>query len=196
MAKISVIYYSAYGHTFDLAQAIEKGAKDAGAETRLRKVKELVPEDIIKANKGMSYGRDLQKGVQEATLDDLTWADGIAFGTPTRFGNTTAQIRNFLDQTGPLWGKGALAGKVAAFFTGASTPHGGHETTILTLSTFAYHHGMLILPMGYTIKGSVDPYGPTYISGDGSKPVGEEEKRLAQEFGKNLAKVAQKLAGK
>jgi NAD(P)H dehydrogenase (quinone) len=196
MAKIAVVYYSAYGHTFDLAKSIENGAKEAGAETRLRKVKDLVPEDIIKSNKGLSYGRDLQKDVREAALDDLEWADGIAFGTPTRFGNTTAQLRNFLDQTGPLWGKGVLAGKVAAFFTGASTPHGGHETTILTLSTFAYHHGMLIMPMGYTIKGSTDPYGPTYISGDGSKPVGEEEKRLAYEFGKNLAKVAQKLAGK
>ncbi len=196
MTKIAVVYYSAYGHTLDLARAIEKGAKEAGAETRLRKVKELVPQDIIKGNKGLSAGYELQKDIAEATLEDLEWADGIAFGTPTRFGNTTAQLRNFLDQTGSLWAKGSLAGKVAAFFTGAATPHGGHETTILTLSTFAYHHGMLIMPMGYTIKGSVDPYGPTYISGDGSKPVGEEEKRLAQEFGKNLAKVSQKLAGK
>ncbi|MCL4558257.1 MAG: NAD(P)H:quinone oxidoreductase [Deltaproteobacteria bacterium] len=196
MAKIAVIYYSAYGHTFDLAKAIEKGAKEAGAETRLRKVRELVPEETIKSNKGLSYGSGLQKDLQEAALEDLLWADGIAFGTPTRFGNTTAQLRNFLDQTGPLWAKGALAGKVASFFTSASTPHGGHETTILTLSTFAYHHGMLIMPMGYTISGSVDPYGPTYVSGDGSKPVGEEEKRLAYEFGKGLAKVAQRLAGK
>ncbi len=196
MAKIAIVYYSAYGHTLDLAKAIGKGAKDAGAETRLRKVKELVPEDIIKANQGLSAGQALQKDIPEAALGDLEWADGIAFGTPTRFGNTTAQLRNFLDQTGPLWAKGALSGKIAAFFTGAATPHGGHETTILTLSTFAYHQGMLIMPMGYTIKGSVDPYGPTYISGDGSKPVGEEEKRLAYEFGKNLAKIAQKISGK
>ena len=155
-----------------------------------------MPEDVVKGNQGLSAGFALQKDIPEAALGDLEWADGIAFGTPTRFGNTTAQLRNFLDQTGPLWAKGALAGKVAAFFTGAATPHGGHETTILTLSTFAYHHGMLIMPMGYTIKGSVDPYGPTYISGDGSKPAGEEEKRLAYEFGKNLAKTAQKIAGK
>ncbi len=196
MAKIAIVYYSAYGHTLDLAKAIEKGAKEAGAETRLRKVKELVPDDVIKGSQGLSAGHALQKDIPEAALGDLEWADGIAFGTPTRFGNTTAQLRNFLDQTGPLWAKGALAGKVAAFFTGASTPHGGHETTILTLSTFAYHHGMLIMPMGYTIKGSGDPYGPTYVSGDGSKPVGEEETRLAYEFGKNLAKTAQKIAGK
>ncbi len=196
MTKIAVVYYSAYGHTFDLAAAIEKGAQEAGAETRLRKVRDLVPEEVLRSNKGLAHGGEIQKDVKEAVLDDLTWADGIAFGTPTRFGNTTAQLRNFLDQTGPLWAKGALAGKVAAFFTGASTPHGGHETTILTLSTFAYHHGMLIMPMGYTITGSVDPYGPTYISGDGSRAVGEEEKRLAREFGSALARVAQKLAAR
>ena len=195
MAKIAIVYYSAYGHTFELAKAIEKGAQEAGAETRLRRVTELVPADIIKSNKGLSYGSELQKDVKEAVLDDLTWADGIAFGTPTRFGSTTAQLKNLLDQTGPLWAKGALAGKVAGFFTGASTAHGGHEATILGLSTFAYHQGMLIMPMGYTINGSRNPYGPTHISGgDGSIAVGEEEKRLAREFGKNLAKVAQKIA--
>lgn len=197
MANIAIVYYSAYGHTYELAKAIEKGAKDTGAETRLRKVKELIPDEIIRSNKGLAYGSDLQREVKEATIEDLSWADGIAFGTPTRFGSTTSQLKNFLDQTGPLWAKGGLAGKVAAFFTGASTPHGGHEATILGLSTFAYHQGMIIMPMGYTIKGSKNPYGPTHISGaDGSIPVGEEEKRLAYEFGKNLAIIAKKLADK
>lgn len=197
MPNITIVYYSSYGHTYELAKAIEKGAKETGAETRLRKVKELIPDEIINSNKGLSYGKELQKDVKEVTLEDLTWADGIAFGTPTRFGSTTAQLKNLLDQTGPLWAKGELAGKVAGFFTGASTQHGGHEATIIGLSTFAFHQGMLIMPMGYTIKGSRNPYGPTHISGaDGSIPVGEEEKRLAYEFGKNLANVAKKIASK
>ena len=201
MSKVTVVYHSAYGHMYALAQAIAKGAQAHGAEVRLRRVPELVPQSVIDQNAGLKYGQDLQKDVPFAQMEDLSWADAIAFGAGTRFGAPAAQLRNFLDQTGGLWAQGGLVGKLAGFFTGAGTPHGGHETTILSMSTFAYHHGMLIVPVGYDLpnvsstQGGGSPYGPSSFSmPDGSRQPDADELAIAEHLGKKLALYADKLA--
>ena len=196
--KISVIYYSMTGSVFKLAQIIADGAREAGADVRLRRVPDLLPREVIDSNPHIKNALAAQEEVPLATLEDLVWAEGIAFGSPTRYGNMSAQLKNFFDQTGPLWAEGKLAGKAAGFFTGAATMHGGHETTILTMSTFAYHHGMIIVPTGYlvpAIHGTTtggSPYGPSEL---GSKSeLSDDERTIALFLGRRLAEVAGKLA--
>jgi NAD(P)H dehydrogenase (quinone) len=140
-ARIVVIYYSATGNVHGLAQAAAEGAERAGAEVRLRHVEELASELMISQNQ--HWGRHRSRVADEpiATLDDLEWADGIAFGTPTRFGNVAAQLKQFIDQAGRLWQEGKLADKVATSFTSSYTPHGGQESTILALNNTLYHGG-------------------------------------------------------
>ncbi|PSR35776.1 MAG: NAD(P)H:quinone oxidoreductase, partial [Sulfobacillus thermosulfidooxidans] len=193
----SVIYYSMTGSVYHLAQAVAEGARQAGAEVRLRRVPDLLPLEVIESNENIKQALEAQKDVPVAVLEDLTWADGIAFGSPTRYGNMAAQLKNFLDQTGPLWAQGQLAGKAAGFFTGAATMHGGHESTILTMSTFAYHHGMVIVPTGYlspAVHGTQtggSPYGPTEL---GNKPeLSDDERSVGLLLGERLAMVAGKL---
>lgn len=202
MPNVAVIYHSSYGHVLTLARAIAEGAQLAGASTRVRRVPELVPPEVIAANTGLSWGAELQRDVPLATIADLEWADAIAFGAPTRFGAMSAQLKNFLDQTGGLWESGALAGKLAGFFTGAATPHGGHEATLLGMSTYAYHHGMLIVPVGYSVPavstttGGGTPYGPSSTSlPDGSRQPDEDELAIARHLGDRLATYAARLAG-
>lgn len=137
-----------------------------------------------------------------ANVDELTEFDGIVFGSPTRFGNKTAQLSQFTDQTGPLWQSGALVGKTAGFFTGSASIHGGQETTLLTMSTFAFHHGMVIVPMGYihdamqTTRTGGTPYGPSHFSPmDGSKTgLDDEETQIARAYGEQFATITAKLA--
>ncbi|WP_242848296.1 NAD(P)H:quinone oxidoreductase [Sulfobacillus thermosulfidooxidans] len=196
--KISVIYYSMTGSVFQLAKAVAQGAEEVGAEVRMRRVADLLPLEVIESNEHIKKGLEMQQDVPVATLEDLTWADGIAFGSPTRYGNMTAQLKNFLDQTGPLWAEGKLAGKAAGFFTGAATMHGGHESTILTMSTFAYHHGMIIVPTGYlipAIHGTTtggSPYGPSEMGN--KSELSDDERSIALFLGRRLAEVAGKLA--
>lgn len=185
------------GSVYHLAQAVAEGARQAGAEVRLRRVPDLLPLEVIESNENIKQALEAQKDVPVAVLEDLTWADGIAFGSPTRYGNMAAQLKNFLDQTGPLWAQGQLAGKAAGFFTGAATMHGGHESTILTMSTFAYHHGMVIVPTGYlspAVHGTQtggSPYGPTEL---GNKPeLSDDERSVGLLLGERLAMVAGKL---
>ena len=200
--KILVVYYSTYGNVFQLAKSMSDGAKNAGAEVKLVRVPELVPESVIEGNPGMKAGREVQKGVPVATLEDLEWADGVAFGSPTRFGNMAAQLKNYLDQTGGLWAKGALVGKPATFFTGSATMHGGQESTLLTMMIPLLHHGMVILGVPYTIpeisstvKGG-GPYGASVLVGPkGDQGVDETELKIAFEQGKRLAETAKKLQG-
>lgn len=201
MAKLTVVYYSSYGHTYTMAQEIAKGAEAEGAEVRIRRVPELVPPEVIQGNEGLKAGAELQSDVPEASNEDLLWADAIAFGSPTRFGNMTAQMKNFLDQTGALWAEGTLSGKLAGFFTGSNTMHGGQETTILTMSTYAYHMGMLIVPVGYdisevaTTSGGGSPYGASHVAGpDGSKQPSSEALAIASYLGSRLATFAAKLS--
>ena len=146
MTKIAVIYYSSTGNAYKVAQSIEAGAQSAGAEVRLRKVRELAPDEAIASNKGWEQHRVATQHVAEATLADLEWADGFAFGTPTRFGAMSAQLKQFLDTSGGLWMKGRLADKAATAFVGASYPHGGQETTLMTIYNMMYHWGAIIVP--------------------------------------------------
>jgi NAD(P)H dehydrogenase (quinone) len=147
---VSVIYYSATGNVHGLARAVAEGAEQAGAEVRLRHVEELASELMISQNQYWGRHRSQVAEAPVATLDDLEWADGVAFGSPTRFGNVAAQLKQFIDQAGRLWQEGKLADKVATAFTSSQTTHGGQESTILALNNTLYHWGMLILPLGYT----------------------------------------------
>src|SRR3984893_15132188 len=151
MTKIAVIYYSATGHVHKLAEAVAKGAADAGADVRLRRVAELAPEEVIRRQDTWREDQErTAETVQEATLGDLEWADGFALGTPTRYGLPAAQLKEFIDQTGPLWVAGHLANKVATSFTSSANRHGGQESTLLALNNTFYHWGSLIVPPGYT----------------------------------------------
>jgi NAD(P)H dehydrogenase (quinone) len=194
--RLAVIHYSATGNVHRLAQAIAEGATEAGAEVRLRKVEELAPEAAIAANPAWVAHRAATADLPEATLDDLEWADGFAFGSPTRFGLPAAQLKQFLDQTGGLWAKGLLTDKVGTAFTAASTQHGGLEATVLAINTVLYHWGAIVLPLGYTdpaIKETGNPYGASWVSRKGSSPD-DAALASARHQGRRLAAVAGALA--
>lgn len=196
MVRIAVIYYSATGNTHRLAGAVAEGARAAGAEVRQRRVAELAPAEAIGQNPKWREFDAQMKAEPAATLDDLEWADGVALGTPTRFGLPSAQLKQFLDQTGGLWAKGLLAAKVCTGFTGASTAHGGLESTILALNNTFYHWGSLILPQGYADKRASahgNPYGVSWVSRKGAEPD-ETALEAARAQGERLAKVAAALA--
>ncbi len=194
MTKIAVIYYSATGTVHELATQIAAGAEAEGAEVRLRRVKELAPAEAIASNEGwQKHVDEVHPNVPEATNDDLVWADGLAIGSPTRFGLPTAQLKQFLDQTGPLWAQGALASKAATAFTSASTTHGGHESTALAISNTFYHWGSIIVPLGYTSEaasGTGTPYGVSALTG----PLDDATIAAAKAQGARLAAIAAKLA--
>ena len=199
MAKIGIVYYSMYGATYELARAIAEGVEKAGGEVQMRRVPDPLLPDEVKASDGVREAIEAQDEVPVADVDELPEFDGIIFGSPTRYGSATSQLQAFLDTTGAHWQSGALVGKAAGFFTGAGTMHGGHETTILTMSTFAFHQGMNIVPNGYGIAPEVmstrsggGPYGPTQL-GDG-EGLTEDERRIALAYGQHFAQTAAKLA--
>lgn len=193
MARVAVIYYSSTGNTYEIAKAIEEGARSAGAETRLRKVRELAPDEAIATNQGWVQHRQATGHIEEATLEDLDWADAYAFGTPTRFGAMSAQLKQFFDTAGPLWAQGKLANKAATAFTGAMNPHGGQETTLLTIYNVMYHWGTVVVAPGYTdpklFAAGGNPYGTSYtMPQEGSIP--EEVLEAARYQGARLARFA------
>jgi NAD(P)H dehydrogenase (quinone) len=194
-ARVAVIYYSATGHVHALARAIARGAEAAGAEVRLRHVAELAPELLISQNQAWGRHRSELDEEPVASLDDLEWADGIAFGSPTRFGNVAAQLKMFLDQAGELWQDGKLINKVATAFTSAQTVHGGQESTILALNTTLYHWGAIVLPLGYTVRevfnGGGNPYGTSYTSGTRAGGPDDDALAVAVAQGRRLTRVAQ-----
>jgi len=154
MAKktnVLVVFYTMYGNTAKLAKAVAEGSKQIeNIEVRIRQVQELVPKKIIDKSPRMKKVKEELKDIPFATMDDLAWADGVALGSPTRYGNMTAQMKQFIDQTGGLWAQGKLINKVAGFFTSTSTPHGGQETTLITMMIPMFHHGMIILGIPYS----------------------------------------------
>jgi NAD(P)H dehydrogenase (quinone) len=163
--NVAVIYYSATGTVHALARAAVEGAEQAGADVRLRKVPELAPSEAIESNPAWSKHLRDTAGVAQACLEDLAWADVVLFGTPARFGNPAAQLKSFIETTGPLWQQGKLAGKVCTAFTSASTAHGGQEATLLALGNVFYHWGGIIVPPGYTDPiqfQSGNPYGTSH----------------------------------
>jgi NAD(P)H dehydrogenase (quinone) len=197
-AQIAVIYYSATGNVHKLAEAIAQGAAETGADVRLRRVAELAPEEAIQQNQEWARHRDqTAHTVEEATMDDLEWADGFAFGTPTRFGNPAAQLKQYLDMAGGLWFTGALADKSVTTFTSAMYPDGGLESTILALNNVFYHWGCVLVPPGYTnpavFEAGGNPYGTAFPSGNG--PPAETVLAAARHQGRRLAAFASALRG-
>lgn len=198
--KVLILYYSSYGHILQMAKAIKEGAIEAGAEVDLKRVPELVPQEIINASAGLKRGADLQKDIPIARPDELAGYDAIIFGSPTRYGNMTAQMKNFIDQTGPLWVKGKLVNKIAGVFTSTASPHGGQETTLITMMIPLMHHGMIIVPQGYTSPG-IDtnmgggtPYGPSTIAGpDGSRQPAPAELEIARDYGRRVAEITRQM---
>jgi NAD(P)H dehydrogenase (quinone) len=197
-AKIAVIYYSATGNVHGLAQALAEGAEGAGAEVRLRHVEELASELLISQNQYWGRHRSQVAEAPVATLDDLEWADGVAFGSPTRFGNIAAQLKQFIDQAGALWQAGKLADKVGTSFTASQTVHGGQETTILALNNTLYHWGMLILPLGYTVHevfaAGGNPYGASFVTGHTVTGPDEHACAVARYQGQRLARFSAVIA--
>jgi NAD(P)H dehydrogenase (quinone) len=176
--NVAVIYYSATGSVYRMAEAAAQAAEKAGATVRLHKVRELAPEEAIASNETWAAHLRETRDVPEATLDDLEWADAYLFGTPTRYGLPTAQLKQFLDQTGPLWAQGKLVNKVASSFTSTATAHGGQETTIVALNNTFYHWGCVIVGPGYADPiqfQAGNPYGASHISNNGTNPPGEIE---------------------
>jgi NAD(P)H dehydrogenase (quinone) len=166
----AIIYYSATGTVHAMAQAVAEGAEKAGAHVRLRKVTETAPPEAINANPEWGQHIEDTAEVVQAGHDDLEWADVVLFGTPTRFGNPSSQLRGFIDTTGPLWYAGKLADKVYSVFTATNTAHGGQESTILALANTFYHWGGIIVPPGYTDPvqfKSGTPYGTSHVAGAG-----------------------------
>jgi NAD(P)H:quinone oxidoreductase type IV len=201
--KVKVIFYSMYGHTYRLAEAVAEGARQVdGAEVELLQVEELVPEAILERT-GAKQARAAFAHIPVAKVEDLADADAVIFGTPTRFGNMASQMRNFLDQTGPLWAKHAFVGKVGSVFTSTGTQHGGQETTITSFHSTLLHYGMIIVGVPYSetrqstmeeITGG-SPYGASTVSGlDGSRWASENELAIARFQGRHVATIAAKLA--
>ena len=167
----AIIYYSSTGTVHALAQAVAEGAEKAGANVRLRKVAETAPQEVINSRPEWAQHVQDTADVAEASLDDLAWADVVLFGTPTRFGNPTSQLRAFIETTGALWYQGKLADKVYSAFTASSTAHGGQESTLLAMGNTFYHWGGIIVPPGYTDPiqfKSGNPYGTSHVAGDGT----------------------------
>lgn len=198
MTKVLVLYYSAYGHIEKMAEAVAEGAREAGAQVDIKRVPELVPEEIAKK----SYYK-LDQKAPIAKVEDLANYDAIIVGTGTRFGRMASQMANFLDQAGGLWAKGALHGKVGGAFTSTATQHGGQETTLFSIITNLLHFGMVIVGMNYGYTGQMElndvtggsPYGATTITGgDGSRQPTENELRGARYQGRQIAETAKKLA--
>ena len=202
--KVQVVFYSMYGHIYRLAEAIAAGAREvADSEVTLYQVPELMPDEVLEKS-GAKAARAAFAHVPVISPDRLAEADAILFGTPTRFGNMCAQMRNFLDQTGGLWMKGGLIGKVGSVFTSTATQHGGQETTLTSFHTTLLHHGMVIVGVPYSearqmtlaeISGG-SPYGASTITGgDGSRQPSENELAIARFQGQHVATIAKRLAG-
>ncbi|TML69705.1 MAG: NAD(P)H:quinone oxidoreductase [Actinobacteria bacterium] len=197
-ARVAVIYYSATGNVHRLAHALAEGAETEGADVRLRHVEEFASEMLISQNQYWGRHRAEVEDEPVATLDDLDWADGVAFGTPTRFGNVAAQLKQFMDQAGRLWQEGKLADRVGTAFTASMTAHGGQESTILSLNNTLYHWGMVILPLGYTVSevfaAGGNPYGTSYTSGKTVDGPDTKTLAVARYQGQRLARYAAVIA--
>ncbi|MEQ9607091.1 MAG: NAD(P)H:quinone oxidoreductase [Kiloniellaceae bacterium] len=199
MTKVLVLYYSTYGHVETMAKAVAEGARGVdGVEVTVKRVPELMPEDVAK-----KAGVKLDQEAPIAKPEELADYDAVIFGTPTRFGNMASQMRNFLDQTGSLWMNGSLVGKVGSAFASTATQHGGQETTLTSFHTTLFHLGFVVVGLPYSCKEQMDmteivggsPYGATTLAGgDGSRQPSEKELTMARFQGRHVAEIAAKLA--
>ncbi|MCJ7504194.1 MAG: NAD(P)H:quinone oxidoreductase [Acidobacteriia bacterium] len=202
--NVQIVFYSMYGHTCKMAEAVAEGAREVeDVEVSLYQVPELVPEEVLERG-GAKAARAAFAHIPVAKPEQLAEADAIIFGTPTRFGNMCAQMRNFLDQTGPLWMKGGLIGKVGSVFTSTATQHGGQETTITSFHSTLLHHGMIIVGVPYSeqrlvnmseITGGTHYGASTLAGGDGSRQPSENELAIARFQGRHVARIARTLKG-
>ena len=199
MTKVLVLYYSTYGHIEQMAEAVAAGAREAGADVSVKRVPETVPEEVAR-----NGHFKLDQAAPVATVAELETYDAIILGTPTRYGRISSQLASFLDQTGGLWARGALNGKVGAAFTSTASQHGGQETTLFSLITNLLHLGLVVVGLPYSFQGQLkldevtggSPYGATTIAaGDGSRQPSETELAGARFQGRLVAETAAKLFG-
>ena len=191
--KVSVIYYSSTGTVAELARTLSDEAGKAGAEVRLRRVAELAPDAAVDSNPAWRANLDATRDIPEATPDDVVWADAVIFGTPTRFGNVAAQLKQFIDTLGGLWQQGLLQDKVYSGFMASSTLHGGQESTLLALYNSIHHIGGIVVSPGYTDPSKFadgNPYGTSHVSGQGDIPVDDVARTAAAVQAKRVVKMA------
>ena len=199
--KVLIVYYSTYGNVYRMANLVAEGIKEIpGVQPVVRTVPELIPKSVIDSREDMKTGREMQQDVPLVTLDDFRQAGAIAFGTPTRFGNVSAQLKNQIDRLSLLWLKGELEGKPAGAFVSTGSLHGGQETTILTLMAPLLHLGMILVGVPYstqelfTTQGGGSPYGPGHVAGaDNKRQIDEQEAVICRALGRRLAVIGLKL---
>jgi NAD(P)H dehydrogenase (quinone) len=202
--KILIVFYSTYGHVYEMAKAVARGAEEiAGADVDIRQVPETLSADVLE-KMGAVAAKKAFAHVPVCTVAELEKADAVIFGTPTRFGNMCGQMRQFLDATGQLWANGSLIGKVGSVFVSTATQHGGQESTILSFHTTLLHHGFVVVGLPYAFQGQMrideitggSPYGASTIAGgDGARMPSENDLAGARFQGKHVAEIAAKLAG-
>jgi NAD(P)H dehydrogenase (quinone) len=202
--KLLIVFYSMYGHIYRMAEAVAEGAKGVpGTQVDLRRVPETLSNEVLE-KMGATEAQKAYAHIPVCNVEELSEADAVIFGTPTRFGNMCGQMRQFLDATGQLWLKGSLVGKVGSVFAGSATQHGGQESTILSFHTTLLHQGMVIVGLPYTFQGQMrideitggSPYGASTIAGgQGERLPSENELAAAQFQGRHVAEIASKLAG-
>jgi NAD(P)H dehydrogenase (quinone) len=200
--KVLIVYYSTYGNVYKMAKLIAEGVnKVKGAEAVIRKVPELMTETLVQTSSGMKAGAEMQKDVPFVTLNDFKEAGAIAFGTPTRFGNVSAQLKNQIDQLSSVWIKRVFEGKPAGIFVSTATPHGGQESTILSLMNVLFHLGFVVVGVPYSVtdlhftKGGGSPYGPGHVADDDNRrEIDENETNICRAFGRRLAEIGVKLS--
>lgn len=202
--KVLIVYYSTYGNVYKMAKLVADGVKEIpGSEPVIRTVPELIPQSVVESNENMKRGREMQKDIPFVTLNDFKEAGAIAFGTPTRFGNVSSQLKNQIDQLSQLWVKGELEGKPAGIFVSTASPHGGQETTILTLMAPLLHLGLILVGVPYSVKelfttqGGGSPYGPGHVAGgENKREIDVQEAEICRAFGRRLAEVGLRLQKK
>jgi NAD(P)H dehydrogenase (quinone) len=199
--NVLIVYYSTYGNVYQMATLVAEGVKQiAGAEPVIRTVPELIPQSVIDSRPDMKAGKEMQMDVPLVTLDDFRQAGAIAFGTPTRFGNVSAQLKNQVDQLTSLWLNGELEGKPAGIFVSTASLHGGQETTSLTLMAPLLHLGMILLGVPYSVQelfttqGGGSPYGPGHVAGgDNKREIDPQEAAICRALGRRLAEIGLRL---
>lgn len=193
--KIAIVYYSTYGTNYEMAELAAEAAREAGAEVRLRKVKEIAPREVIEGQPAWKATIEKTSDIREATPDDLVWADGYIFSAPTRYGGAASQMRAFIDTLGPVWQKGQLANKTFTAMTSAMNAHGGQETTLHTMYFTAAHWGCVLVPPGYTDpavdKAGGNPYGASVTTG--AEGLDDEHEAAIQHQARRLVQVTQQL---
>jgi NAD(P)H dehydrogenase (quinone) len=193
--KVAIIYYSTYGTNHQMAEVAAEAAREAGAEVRLRKVRETAPEGVVRAQEAWSAQAERTADIAEATPDDLVWADAYLFSAPTRYGGAASQMRSFIDTLGPIWQEGKLADKVVTAMTSAGNPHGGQETTLQTLYFTFMHWGSIIVTPGYTdpavFAAGGNPYGVSVTAS--GEPLSEESRNAIRHQARRLVETAERF---